>query len=67
VLAGPAFEIAQPSFYVLPHREAAWRILTERLEQLADRTDRLSGTAGLAQLAELADDLRGMARELESA
>ena len=67
VLAGPAFEIAQPSFYVLPHREAAWRILTERLEQLADRADQLSGTAGLAQLAELAGDLRGMASELESA
>jgi hypothetical protein len=67
VLAGPAFEIVQPSFYVLPHREAAWRILTERLEQLADRADRLSGTAGLGQLAELAGNLRGMARELESA
>jgi Ferritin-like len=31
VLAGPAFEIVQPSFYMLPHREAAWRILAERL------------------------------------
>jgi hypothetical protein len=67
VLAGPAFEIVQPSFYVLPHRQAAWRILAERLEQLADRADRLSGTAGLAQLAELATDLRGMARDIESA
>jgi len=25
MLAGPAFEIVQPSFYVLPHRQAAWR------------------------------------------
>jgi Ferritin-like len=64
VLAGPAFEIVQPSFYVLPHREAAWRILAERLEQLAARADRLSGTAGLAQLA---TDLHGMARDIESA
>jgi hypothetical protein len=62
VLTGPAFEIVQPSFYVLPHREAAWRILAERLEQLADRADRLSRTAGLEQLAELATDLHGMAR-----
>src|SRR4029453_9524158 len=47
VMAGPAFEIVQPSFYVLPHRDAAWRILTERLDELAGRADRLSGTAGL--------------------
>jgi hypothetical protein len=67
VLAGPAFEIVQPSFYVLPHQEAAWRILAERLEQLAARADRLRGTAGLAQLAELAGDLHGMARDIESA
>jgi hypothetical protein len=67
VLAGPAFEIVQPSFYVLPHREAAWRILAERLEQLADRAGRLSGTAGLGQLVELATDLRGMARDIQSA
>jgi hypothetical protein len=67
VLAGPAFEIMQPSFYVLPHREAAWRILADRLAQLAARADRLSGTAGLAQLAELATDLHGMARDIESA
>ena len=52
---------------MLPHRQAAWRILAERLEQLADRADRLSGTAGLAQLAELAGDLHGMARDIESA
>jgi hypothetical protein len=67
VLAGPAFEIVQPSFYVLPHREAAWRILAERLGELAGRADRLSGTAGLAQLTELATDLHGMARDIESA
>jgi Ferritin-like len=67
MLAGPAFEIVQPSFYVLPHRVAAWRILAEPLEQLAARADRLSGTAGLAQLGELAIDLHGMARDIESA
>jgi hypothetical protein len=67
VLAGPAFEIVQPSFYVLPHRQAAWRILAERLEQLAGRAEQLSGTAGLGQLADLATDLHGMARDVESA
>jgi hypothetical protein len=34
VLAGPAFEIVQPPSHVLPHRQAAWRILAERLQQL---------------------------------
>jgi Ferritin-like len=67
VRAGPAFEIVQPSFFVLPHRRAAWRILTERLRDLAGRAERLRATAGLGQLAELADDLRGMARDLDSA
>jgi hypothetical protein len=67
VLAGPAFEIVQPSFYVLPHQEAAWRIVAERLEQLADRANQLGGTAGLGQLAELATDLRGMARDVQAA
>ena len=68
VLAGPAFEIVQPSFYVLPHRHAAWHILAERLEELAGRAERLSGAAaGLGKLAELADDLRGMAGDIRSA
>jgi hypothetical protein len=67
VLAGPAFEIAQPSFYVLPHRQAAWRILAERLEELADRAEQLSGTAGLEPVAELAGDLRGMAQDVQTA
>ncbi|HZA81258.1 MAG TPA: hypothetical protein VFC13_07265, partial [Actinomycetes bacterium] len=66
VLAGPAFEIVQPSFYVLPHRQAAWRILAERLEELADRTERLSRSAGLGPLAALHTELRGMARDIQS-
>ncbi len=67
VLAGPCFEIVQPSFYVLPHRQAAWRILAERLGDLAGRAERLSGNAGLGQLGELATDLRGMAQDVETA
>jgi hypothetical protein len=67
VLAGPAFEIVQPSFYVLPHRQAAWRILAERLDELADRAERLSQGAGLGQLGEVATDLRGMAHDVKTA
>jgi hypothetical protein len=62
-----AFEIVQPSFYVLLHRQAAWRILAERLEEVAGRAERLSTAVGLAQLAELATDLRGMAHDVKSA
>ena len=65
-LTGPVLEIAQPSVSVLPHRQAAWRVLAARLERLADRADRLSGTAGLDQLAELATDLHGMAHDLQA-
>jgi hypothetical protein len=67
VLAGPVFEIVQPSFYVLPHREAAWRILAERLEELAGRAERLSQTPGLEPLAALHTNLHGMAHDIESA
>ncbi|MDQ2816548.1 MAG: ferritin-like protein, partial [Actinomycetota bacterium] len=33
--AGPSFELFYESDYVLPHREAAWILLTERLQQAA--------------------------------
>ena len=67
VLAGPAFEITQPSFYVLPHRQAAWRILAERLAELADRAGRLSQTTGLEPLVALGTELRSMARDVQTA
>ena len=67
VLAGPAIEITQPSFYVLPHRQAAWRILAEWLAELAERAEQLSGSVGLEPLAELADKLRGMAQDIQTA
>jgi len=60
--AGPAW--ARPAGPRPGHREAAWRILAERREELAGR---LGGTVGLAQLAELATDRPGMAREIPSA
>ena len=34
--AGPSFELFYESDYVLPHRQAAWILLTERLRQAAD-------------------------------
>ena len=34
--AGPSFELFYESDYVLPHREAAWILLTERIRQAAE-------------------------------
>jgi CDGSH-type Zn-finger protein/truncated hemoglobin YjbI len=34
--AGPSFELFYESDYVLPHREAAWALLVERIRQAAD-------------------------------
>jgi hypothetical protein len=41
--AGPTFDIFRRS-YLLPHREAAWAVLRERLRELAD------GSAEIGQL-----------------
>ena len=37
--AGPSFELFYESDYVLPHREAAWILLVERLRQAASFSD----------------------------
>jgi hypothetical protein len=63
--AGPAFEIVRPAFFILPHRDSAWKILHERLETLA------AVCAGLAKdvlpdvMTKLEANLRGMAGDLE--
>jgi Ferritin-like len=62
--AGPAFEIVRPSFFVLPHREAAWKILRERLTQLADAADQLATEPGLAEVAGMAKNLHGFAGDI---
>ena len=41
--AGPTLDVARPAYFVLPHRDPAWKIINERL-------DVLTGTcAALAQ------------------
>src|SRR5207249_10112568 len=52
--AGPAFEIVRPAFFVLPHREAAWKILRERLATLAGLAADLANEPGLGPLKGLA-------------
>jgi hypothetical protein len=63
--AGPAFEIVRPAFFILPHREAAWKILHERLETLADVCAGLAREPGLDVMSELEGNLRGMAGDLD--
>ena len=33
--AGPTFDIARPAIFLLPHQDAAWKIINERLDALA--------------------------------
>ena len=61
---GPAFEIVRPAFFVLPHREAAWKILHERLQRLAAVCADLAREPQLDALKELATNLAGMAGDL---
>ncbi len=63
--AGPAFEIVRPAFFVLPHREAAWKILRERFIQLGTVADELSREGGLAALSDIARTLNGFAGDLD--
>jgi hypothetical protein len=63
--AGPAFEIVRPAFFVLPHREAAWKILHERLETLAGVGAELAKETSRDAMTKLAGNLRDMAGDLE--
>src|SRR5437870_7314644 len=62
--AGPAFEIVRPAFFVLPHREAAWKILRERLATLSGVAAELADAPGLGALTALSGNLDGFARDL---
>ena len=63
-MAGPAFEIVRPAFFVLPHRDAAWRILRERFETLADVSLKLADEPGLSGMKQIATNFEGFASDL---
>jgi Ferritin-like len=63
--AGPAFEMVRPAFFILPHREAAWTILHERLVTLADVSARLAKELSPDVMAKIEGNLRGMAGDLQ--
>jgi hypothetical protein len=62
--AGPTFDIARPAIFVLPHQDAAWKIITERLDALQQACAALSQQAGLGALAPLAEKLQSMSHDI---
>src|SRR5205085_8116128 len=65
-MAGPTFEIYRTG-YVLPHHDAAWIVLHERLLELAAYCDKLSGQQAAPQgaLQAIGENLRRLAAVLE--
>lgn len=63
--AGPTFELFYIGGYLLPHRQAAWTLIAERLRQAAGLARRLEGE-GLALTAVIAG-LEKYATQLETA
>ena len=64
--AGPAFEVARPAYFVLPHREPAWKIIGERLYVLTETCAALAQEPGLAALGDLAAKLRSMTGDIRT-
>ena len=62
--AGPTLEIARPAYFVLPHREPAWKIISERLSVLTETCAALAQEPGLSPLSDIAAKLRSMAGDV---
>jgi hypothetical protein len=62
--AGPTLEIARPAYFVLPHREPAWKIISERLGVLTDTCAALAQEPGLSGLGDISAKLRSMAADV---
>ncbi|MGE5139196.1 MAG: ferritin-like domain-containing protein, partial [Rudaea sp.] len=62
--AGPSFEMFRRSYH-LPHQDAAWSVLRDRLQELSAYSLRTSGPGGGGVLAEVSSALQGLANQLE--
>src|SRR5215831_8674805 len=62
--AGPTFDIARPGTFLLPHQDAAWQIIKERLDALRQACASLGQQAGLGALAPLAGKLHSMSQDI---
>jgi hypothetical protein len=65
-LAGPAFFMVHPSQFLLPYRPAAWKVMIQRLDVMADACARLGREPGLSQIADLEQAVRGIAARLQA-
>lgn len=64
--AGPNFEIFRTG-YILPHRQAAWRLMQERLLELGEMAVQLANLSNApAELNQVATSLRSFASKLAS-
>jgi hypothetical protein len=57
--------MVHPSQFQLPWREAAWKVMVQRLDVMADACARLGAEPGLERLAELEKPVRGLAAQLQ--
>jgi hypothetical protein len=64
-LAGPAFFMVHPSQFLLPYRQAAWMVMIQRLDAMADACARLGREPGLGQITDLEPAVRGIAARLQ--
>src|SRR5215469_7782837 len=62
--AGLTFDIARPASFLLPHQDAAWKIIKERLDSLQRACASLGQQPGLGALAPLADELQSMSQDI---
>jgi Ferritin-like len=65
-LAGPAFHMVDPSQFMLPYREAAWKVMVRRLGEIADACARLGLEPGLGRIAGLEPNVRAIAARLQT-
>ena len=65
-LAGPAFFMVHPSQFLLPWREAAWKVIVQRLGVMADACVRLGCEPRLERLAGLEEPVRNLAARLQA-
>jgi hypothetical protein len=65
-LAGPAFYMVHSSQFVLPYREAAWKVMVQRLGEMADACARLGPEPGLGRVAKLEPNVRAIAAGLRA-
>jgi hypothetical protein len=65
-LAGPAFFMVHPSQLLLPYRPAAWKVMVQRLDAMADACARLDGEPGLDRVAGLEQAVRAIAAKLQA-